>query len=439
MSRPDGDPITRGFLIAGWLAGILALGLLAAHAGATGSRNALMLVVAAVGTVALMAFFASHVDLLHGVAFALLPAAGLMIPGLDLPLNEVLLTASFLVALIQGRRNHVRIPTIVTVVLSILLAMMVISAAVNQSFGAPVMIRLGHIALYGGIVVVLTMGMIPRDVVRRALLVGLGVFSTISLLLFLSGRSTTYAGRLSGPLGDPNTAAYAILVLGAVAIGVVPAGWRRNGVIALLSVPFVLTQSRGAFAAAAFCLLWWLVGRRLRLPAGLSLLGVGALAVTVLPTTVQQAGIFASRSGSDALRANILTRSLQAAQSGFWLGNGPGSTRVRVYGSYNFFFHNSYLAIVSEGGIVAAIALVGLIVLAFAQLVRLPLPLREPGLEIALVGALVASLHLGEVLLNLPTAAAVGLALGWAGSHRLQDATAQIDRSSTPLGPPVRR
>jgi O-antigen ligase len=165
--------------------------------------------------------------------------------------------------------------------------------------------------------------------------------------------------------------------------------------------------------ALAVCIVWWYLGRRLRFVAGIAMLGGTTLAITLLPSTIQTIGPFNSRSGSDSLRGEILEQSIKLAQANFWLGGGPSTTVVSVYDNFSFFVHNSFLGVISEGGIVSAAAVVTLIVLTFGRMITLPAGLRNPWFEMSLLAILICALHLGEVLLDLPAALAIGFGLSW--------------------------
>ena len=178
----------------------------------------------------------------------------------------------------------------------------------------------------------------------------------------------------------------------------------------------MLSQSRGAYVAAVFCLMWWFLGRRLRPASGLALLSSTSFLVSLLPNALKQAGLFSSRAGSDVLRETIFSQSWSAAIRGFWIGNGLGNNRVNVYGAYLFYFHNNYLALVSEGGILVAIVVVSFLLTVFIQLVALLQ--RDIRLEMALVSVAVCALFLGEVFLDLTSAVAIGLALNWVAQAR---------------------
>jgi O-antigen ligase len=344
----------------------------------------------------------------------------IMIPGLRLPLNEVMLTVALLLAVAQNPGNLRRLPGFAKVAAAALVGMMAISAALNNGVDLNTSKRLGHVVLYCGLYLAIAAGLFPLRSIQKGLLVGISLASLSGVLSLAAGIAPHgYEGRLTGQLfGDPNPAALMILVLGLLSIEIIPAGFRRNSVIALFAVPFLLTQSRGALLAVGFCVAWWFLGRRLRPSAGLALLGSTIAIVTVLKEYVQYIGVFSSRAGSDILRGQILTKSFESARDNFWFGDGPGFNVLSVFSKYDFLFHNSYLAIVSEGGIVSAIAVIALLIMTLIRMISLPTNLRNPWFEMALISILVIGFHLGEVLLDLPAAIAVGFCLYWIDQAR---------------------
>lgn len=411
----DTGPNRRNALMVLWCLVILVVGVAAGRAIETGSRTAIGIAAMIVAVAILLAVFATHINLFYGVAFATVPMTSVIVPGAKLPLNELMLTIALIVCIVQNRGHRDRLPAFPKIAAAVLLGMMTISTALNGGFDLNAMKRLGHLALFCGVFLAIAAGMLPRRIIQKGILIGISLASITGVIYLAIGYAPRgYEGRLTGLLfGDPNPAAVAILVLGFLSIEIVPAGWRRNGVIALFAVPFLLTQSRGALVAVFLCLVWWFLGRRLRPSAGLAVLGGSIAVVSIMPATIQNSGVFASRAGSDVLRSTILSKSLAAAGEGFWLGNGPGNTRLDVYGQYQFYFHNSFLAVIAEGGILSAIAIVVLIILTFIRMISLPPLVRNPWFEMALIAVLATAFHLGEVLLDLPSAIAIGFCLTW--------------------------
>ncbi|CAB4322794.1 unannotated protein [freshwater metagenome] len=407
--------VSRRALPGLWAAMVLIVGLSAAYASATNSRAALLLVVVVAGGTCLITIFSLNVNILYGTAFAVLPWIALSTPGIGLPIGELLMGIAVVVAVTQNRRRREPLPAFPKVMACALVAMMTISGVLNPWLGIFAAKRIGHVCLYCAVFLTIGVGLFPRRVIQKGMLIGLAIASFFGIVYLMAGLAPFgYPGRLTGLLfGDPNPAALAILALGFLSIDIVPAGSRRNSVIAALAIPFLLTQSRGALVGLALAIVWWAIARRFRPAAGLAIITGTSAAISVLPTTLQDIGIFGSRSGSDVLRASILAESTKAAVRGFWTGNGPGTGLVRVYGSYNFFFHNSYLAVISEGGIISAAIISSLLLVHFLRLIALPMPVRNTWIEMAMIVIATAGFHLGEVLLDLPAAVAIGLCIDW--------------------------
>ena len=441
--RFETGPNPRIALMVVWCLIILTVGLAIGRSIETGSKAALIIVAIAISGAIVLTLFATNVNLFYSATFATIPMAVVAIPGVDLPLNELMLAVALSVALIQNRGLRNPVPAFAKIAAAVLLGMMTISAGLNGGFDLDVLKRLGHLGLFCGAYLAIAAGLIPRRVMQRGLLIGIALASASGVIALIAGdASQGYPGRLTGQMfGDPNRAGVILLALGAISIEIVPSGWRRNITLALLAVPLALTQSRGALLALVVCIVWWFLGRRLRLVAAIAALGGTITALTILPSTIQTIGIFSSRSGSDVLRSSILNASIEMARANFWLGGGPGTTIVNVYGNYTFFFHNSFLAVISEGGIVSAAAVVVLVVVTLGRMIRLPAGLRNPWFEMSLIAVLVCAFHLGEVLLDLPAALAIGFCLSWLarpepGSPQpippMNRAMGQTDRLNTP-------
>ena len=152
------------------------------------------------------------------------------------------------------------------------------------------------------------------------------------------------------------------------------------------------------------------------------------MAIARFPESLKQIGPFADRAGSDALRGRIVAQEEIQIAASPWLGNGPGTSRVEVLGQ-SFFFHNSYVALQNEGGRIAQALLLLAGLAALVGLVRLDSRLRNHWYEAALIAVAVCAINLGEVLLELPTA----LALGMAAFH-----ARTVTAGAADIGPPSR-
>ena len=219
--------------------------------------------------------------------------------------------------------------------------------------------------------------------------------------------ATRYPGRLTGFLADPNAGAYFIAVLGCLAIFFCD---NRTKIRLVVAVPIlaglVLTYSRTGLLAGA--LADSLVGGRpsprhvvrLALPVA----GFGVWAVNRIPESLTTVGPFSDRSGSDALRNRIIAQERVELADAPWFGNGPGTATVEVR-EQTFFFHNSYLATRQEGGWVALLLILGLLLFTFLRLSRQARAgdMAAAAAQAAIVGTAVMAITLGEVLLDTPT------------------------------------
>ena len=178
----------------------------------------------------------------------------------------------------------------------------------------------------------------------------------------------------------------------------------------LLLLLIVLTLSRTSLLATALILVWMLIGSRVATLFGSILLGLMIYVVTNIPSSLRNFGPFEDRTGSDALRTRIIAQERVKIGGSPWYGNGPGTSKVEVQGD-SFFFHNSYLALQNEGGRLAVALLVGAGIVALVGLMRLPAGSRNFWYEGALIALAVCAVNLGEVLLELPAALALGIAV----------------------------
>jgi hypothetical protein len=405
---------TRRAAAALWAAVVLLVGLATVHSVSTNSATTLGVALGVTGGAVVLTLFASNVNALYFVAFASLAMPTLVVPGVRLPVSEIILAVALIVAVVQNRRERERLRSFPKIMAAAIIAAMTTSAAMNNSLGIDSLKRISHLVIFCGIFLAIGAGYFPRRVIQKGMLTGLGLASAFGLVYLVAGLNTGYGGRLTGLLfGDPNRAALAILTLGFLSIDVVPRGARRNLVFAFLGTTFLLTQSRGSLVAASLCLVWWIFARRLRPTTGLAFIGGAAAAISAIPSATQDSGVFETRTGSDMLRSAIFEESTRSAIRGFWFGNGPGTAKVEIRDTFTFYFHNSYLAVISEGGIFTALAIFALMFIEFIRLSFLPAVLRNTWIEMAIIATVTASFHLGEALLELPSAVAIGFCIDW--------------------------
>jgi hypothetical protein len=324
------------------------------------------------------------------------------IPVRGVPLAELATVLALCLAVL--RRPRVRPAVGITALLLVsMFALMVLSSELNDL--TPYR-RLLHLLLYVALMVVVSQGRFHLGGMSR----GLGVGLVVSGAAYFAGYSHGYEGRLTGLFGDPNAAGYVLTTLGCLAIGGL-ARSRMQWPIGLLALALILvTFSRTSLLATALILVWLLIGSRVATLFGSILLALMILVVSRIPISLRNFGPFEDRTGSDALRIRIVAQERVEIGSAPWYGNGPGTSRVNVQGE-SFFFHNSYLALQNEGGRLAVALLVGAGIIALVGLMRLPAASRNFWYEGALIAVAVCAVNLGEVLLELPAALAIGVAV----------------------------
>jgi O-antigen ligase len=339
---------------------------------------------------------------------AVLPLRTVEVAGL--PVNELAMAALVGLCVLRPARGGVRLHEVVVLVLGALLALLLGSGVANDVDWAR---RVGHVAVLAGLVWACGTGRVSLRSAAAGL--GAGLIAVIGLAVVGVGGDT-YPGRLTGLLGDPNAGAFFIAVLGLLAVVFADDRWRVRVAVAVpLLAGLVLTFSRTGLLAATFAILWVLAGRRLGAAGGAALAAVLVWLVDNIPEDLVLYGPFSNRSGSDALRERIIAQEQVELAQAPWYGNGPGTARVEVR-DLEFFFHNSYLAVRQEGGWIALLLVLGLMAFAFLRLSQRSRAgdLAAAGAQAALIGAAVMAITLGEVLLDTPTAIAVGFALGQA-------------------------
>jgi O-antigen ligase len=233
-----------------------------------------------------------------------------------------------------------------------------------------------------------------------------------AVLFFAGVAPAPYGGFLSGYLLDKNQAGLAYTVVGILLVGVTTDRRRQVAVLAVTSALVWTTGSRTSLAALACALAWFVLRPRLNVPGRLALAGVFALVLPFVEERYAQVGQFADRVGSDEFRARIDAASLAKLDHAPWHGQGLGEAWVMLADGKTYFFHNSYWAMLVEGGWVYLVAmLVGTVWFGIRPLRPGPPPtLFARSAEAANLAVLVCALRLGEVF--GATTAVVALAAG---------------------------
>jgi len=414
----------------------LALGLGIALLGVSSQT----LLIAAGGGAVLLAFGVVRPTAFVVVAFATLSMPRLHAPGSPLPINELMLGMTFLVLVMSARGTRRRTPPFFVVGMLSLVAALMMSAVINALINYEASKRVAHVVLFVAVSLAIANGFIPFRAVVRGLLIGLLTATAFGVLALTIGfGSGDYAGRLSGLLfGEPNFAGFMFVACGPIVAMNIERRAYRFAFVAMAVVAVGLTFSRTSFLAVLLVGVWLLLGRRVQPAIGLTLIAALVIAVALLPAEIHTTGPFATRVGSDNLRARIFEKETASIAQAPVLGHGPGTATVELPGQapFRFYFHSSYYALVQEGGAVALVLLVGVILTLFFRLTSLPVVHRSPWLESSLIAVVVCGLTLGEVLLEMGSAIAIGAAVRYLVIHSKDASERELDDATsrpTPL------
>ena len=379
--------------------------------GLSAAEPQILLVVAAIILLVFVTASLRRPDPLVFLAFALLAMPKLHVPGSPLPLGETLMLLAVLSAFLTLKTGLHPLPRWARLSLGMFVASLVVSTAANGLFDYDSFKRLLHVAVYALVIIGLVRGLLPRKVAMRGLVVGMVISMVSGFVLF---PNSSYVGRFTGFFGDPNVAGLLLVVLGAVALSGIERRRYQVAFVVLLLPALVLAYSRTALLAAIMVILWVWVGRKLKPIPAVALIAMAAVAIALIPTSLQQFGPFSDRTGSDQLRDRVSTQEIAVVRQKPILGHGAGTATVMVnYGTTRFYFHNSYLAMAQEGGVIALALIMVLLIGTFLALMSLNTTDRQPFLEGAIIGVWVMAINLGEVLLELSAAVAIGFALSY--------------------------
>ena len=246
---------------------------------------------------------------------------------------------------------------------------------------------------------------------QRATLAGFVLAVGYSVVLHLSNPSASgYEGRLTGILGDPNAAGYIILAIGFSLAQGMQSKRNRTLLLVFMALTIWLTVSRTSMFAGLIGLSWVLVGRKV--PRFISLAGLFFVNWFYgwANEYSDKQGWFVEREGSDNLRERLLiVEQAQVAEAG-WTGNGLG-TAVAELENITLFFHNSYLAMQAEGGLIALYLLYAVMAGLFLMFHKLPPEHRPVWAEAALITVAITSINIGFSITSPATAVAIGFFL----------------------------
>ena len=157
---------------------------------------------------------------------------------------------------------------------------------------------------------------------------------------------------MTGWLNDKNFSGLVYCLFGLLILSFARNKIEVIGTIAVFSGLLWATGSRTSIAAYAAGLIWIVVAHRMK-TFGRITLGVALYwLIDILTSDYAQSGVFADRTGTDALRSLIDQASEIKVQASGFFGQGLGEAYVYLAhtGSKTWFLHNSYWSALIEGG-----------------------------------------------------------------------------------------
>ncbi|MBS1905445.1 MAG: zinc ABC transporter permease [Actinobacteria bacterium] len=221
-----------------------------------------------------------------------------------------------------------------------------------------------------------------------------------------------YPPYLTGWLGDKNVAGLYYAAFGMLALGLAQRIRTKIGITVAFFGLIWLTGSRTSLAAFVAALIWWALRNRFgRLVRVLAFAG-GVQLLVWFEAEFSQVGPFADREGTDLLRGTIHAAEAAKVELTPWYGQGLNTAWVDIPNHPHMWFHDSYAALLVEGGWPMAttmLFLVGIVGLGlFSGRRHVSSGLRAA--EGALIVVLVAAWQLGEVFFTSVAFLALGIA-----------------------------
>ncbi|WP_321080859.1 hypothetical protein [Micrococcus sp.] len=319
----------------------------------------------------------------------------MQVPGLGIPLPEGMMILLLLLAGFRPPRRDLSRYGLLTVVILGLLAYLVAVTLVQDLDPARRAIRIGLLMLFA-------YALASERIDIKSILYGMAAGGLVNVPLFYAGLvPDNYGGYLTGWLADKNVAG---LFYALIPVLLVATMQRMGPKLLVLGVGFLLvflTGSRTSLAALGCAVVWILLSPYLGRVLRLVLVAGMARFVGWAEEYLADAAIFGDRSGTDWFRDRIQAESARMVDAAPWYGEGLGTAQVHL-DNVTMFFHNSYLALLIEGGWPFLIVVVGLYVALslrpFAATHRSP---SRVAVEAAAVIILVASTQLGEVFITI--------------------------------------
>ncbi|CAL8974340.1 hypothetical protein TESS_TESS_00651 [Tessaracoccus sp. O5.2] len=343
----------------------------------------------------------------------LLPVRGIefLVPAMSLPINTLACVGLVAVAVWAPSRWPAASPAVLLSATA-LVGWLVARTVLEQGLGE--LRRTVNILTLFLVAGVIASGRVHVRSLTRGIAIGLVPALIVSVALL---PQSSYVGRLTGVLGDPNAAGYVLVTLAFAAAQSLTTRRARLALWTLAAAGIVLTVSRTSMFAFAVASLWVWLGTRLRRLSSLVVLGGTTALYLWLNGVAEARNWFTEREGSDSLREDLVRAERQMVDQAGWWGEGLGTAITEIRGT-TLFFHNSYRAIQVEGGLIALGLLLLLLGALFWMFHQLPPRDRPVWAEGAIIAALICSLNIGFSLTSPPLAVAVGLYLAYHGAVR---------------------
>lgn len=274
-----------------------------------------------------------------------------------------------------------------------------------------------------------------------SLVKGLGLGLVLNAIAFYARLAPDeYQGRLTGFLLDKNVSGMFYAAVPLLLCAVTPRTWQRLTILAIGGCGVYLTDSRTSMAAYGVALAWMLIAPHLRGYTRIVLLGLLYVGYVWAEDNLSRIGRYAlERAGSDALRDRIDAAAAVKVATSPWYGRGLGESTVMIDGA-QWFFHNSYTALLVEGGWIMLVGIIGLYVLAsFGLFTQVGHSYSRLAVSAAIGALALCATQLGEVFLAQIgfVALGVGLALTFESRPFQGSPWAHSDRitAAVPLSP----
>lgn len=339
---------------------------------------------------------------------AFLLVDGYPFPGLPvaLPFAEVVMILLIGCALFGRHRfDQSRFMPLIFVASAALVALIIASELHDVDWSR----RVTRIALLAIFVVCLAVGRLNA----RSIILGLSLGLVINAAMFYLGLAPdTYGGVLTGWVGDKNVAGLLLVAVPFLLLPFLSRTWTVPVVLVLGVVLVFLTGSRTSLTAFAIALVWVLLSPGRHLAVRAAFIGLAFWFFAWLDDNFARAFIFEDRDGSDFLRERIDEAARLKTEIALPWGLGAGESTVLLGPEQRFFFHDSYLALLVEGGWIFAVGVVLIyLVIAFRPFSTLR---RTPAIiatEAATIAMLFCALKLGEVFITIVGALVLGITL----------------------------